>query len=155
MRMHAGLKRNARRGEHRRRAERSRPIALTCAIAVILMGSAIAPLRASISRCPERLPGPHAGFERSGPIPAAHWLLWGMKLFDGRQGKNPPPEFAPDNKVERSDGITLVWRFTLNQDLLMVCIYNGSGTYYYAHRKAPPGFCVMDDDNGLTRAWCE
>jgi hypothetical protein len=95
------------------------------------------------------------GFQQSGPVPAAHWLLWRMKLFDGRPGKNSPPEFAPDNTAERHEGFTSVWRFTLNQDLVMVCIYRGSGTYYFAHRQAPPGLCVMDDDNGLARAWCE
>jgi hypothetical protein len=123
--------------------------------AALALAFAATPALATELRCPPRLPGPHPGFEQSGPVPAAHWLLWGMKLFDGRPGKNPPPEFAPDNTVERRDGVTLVWRFTLNQDLLMVCVYNGSGTYYYTQRQAPPGLCVMDDDNGLTRAWCQ
>src|SRR5580658_8394716 len=103
-------------------------------VAGLALAFAATPALAAEQHCPPRLPGPHPGFEQSGPVPAAHWLLWGMKLFDGRPGKIPPPEFAPDSKAERRDGITLVWRFTLDQDLLMVCVYNGSGTYYYTHR---------------------
>jgi len=113
------------------------------------------PLAAAELHCPPRLPGPHIGFERSGPIPAAHWLLWRMRLFDGHPGNDVREEFAPDDKIERRDGFTSVWRFTADQDLLMVCLYDGSGSYYFAYRQAPPARCVMDDNNGLTRAWCE
>jgi hypothetical protein len=116
---------------------------------------ATSPLFAAELRCPPRLPGQHAGFAQSGPIPSAHWLLWRMRLFDGRPDNGTRKEFTPDSTIERRDGVTLVWRFTLDEDLLMVCIYDGSGTYYYARRQAPPGRCVLDDDNGLTRAWCD
>jgi hypothetical protein len=124
-----------------------------CAIGLMIMTAG--PLAAAELHCPPRLPGPHVGFELSGPIPAAHWLLWRMRLFEGRPSDDARKEFAPDDKIERRDGLTSVWRFTLDEDLLMVCIYNGSGSYYYARRQAPPGRCVMDDNNGLTRAWCE
>jgi hypothetical protein len=78
-----------------------------------------------------------------------------MRLFDGRPGDDARKGLPPDSTIERRDGFTSVWRFTTDEDLLMVCLYRGSGTYYYARRQVPPGRCVMDDDNGLTRAWCE
>jgi hypothetical protein len=78
-----------------------------------------------------------------------------MRLFEGQPGTDARKQFAPDSTIERPGGYTAVWRFTLDEDLLMVCVYRGSGTYYYARRQAPPGRCVMNDDNGLTQAWCE
>jgi hypothetical protein len=125
------------------------------ALTIGLMIFAARPLAAAEVHCPPRLPGPHAGFERSGPIPAAHWLLWRMRLFGIGPGNDPHKELAPDDKIERGDGSTSVWRFTADQDLLMVCLYDGSGSYYFAYRQTAPGRCVMDDSNGLTRAWCE
>lgn len=125
------------------------------ALAIGLIGIAAGRLSAAELHCPPRLPGPHAGFERSGPIPAAHWLLWRMRLFDGHPGNEARKEFAPDDKIERRDGSTSVWRFIADQDLLVVCLYDGSGSYYFAYHQSPPGRCVMDDNNGLIRAWCE
>jgi hypothetical protein len=123
-------------------------------LAAGLISLSAGPLFAAELRCPPRLPGPHAGFERSGPIPAAHWLLWRMRLFDGRPDNDVRKELTPDDKIARPDGSTSIWRFSADQDLLMVCLYD-RGSYYFAYRQPPIGRCVMDDSNGLIRAWCE
>ena len=139
-------------------AERLFTLINPAAVRTVVLGAIVLatnPGRAAEQRCPPRLPGLHAGFTQSGPIPAAHWLLWRMRLFDWGADKNPRPEFAPDKIIKRHDGFTSTWNFTLDEDLMMVCLYRGSGTYYFARRQAPPGRCVMDDENGLTRAWCE
>ena len=106
-------------------------------------------------RCPPRLPGPHVGFEQVGPVPAAHWLLWGMRLFDVAPGATPTGR-PPDNVAHNHDVVTETWRVLGHEPLLMmVCLYNGAGTYYQARLSPPPARCVLHDDNGLTMAWCE
>lgn len=109
-------------------------------------------------RCPPRLPGAHAGFEQVGPIPMAHWLLSQMRLFDGLPGeelKAAPADLAPDKTVERRGGFTSTWSFGASGDLLIVCAYNGSKTYYRARPGSLPSRCTMRNDNGLTQAWCD
>ncbi len=109
---------------------------------------------AGVLRCPPRLPGPHAGFVQIGPVPAAHWLLWRMRLFDAGNGRAAPKELAPGQMTEQSNGFTLTWHLSGVEDLLMVCRYNGSETYYRARPDPPPATCTMRNDNGLTQAWC-
>jgi hypothetical protein len=116
------------------------------------------PVTAAELRCPPRMPGPHEGFEQVGPVPTAHWLLRDMRLFDGPPGeelKVAPAELAPDQTLRQRDGFTSSWRFAGNEDLLMVCRYNGAGTYYRTRLQKPPTGCSMRDDNGLRQAWCE
>ena len=113
------------------------------------------PLAAADLRCPPRLPGPHPGFEQVGPIPAAHWLLWRMRLFNSSPSRDQPVELTPGVTAERRDAVTLTWHPAGIDDLVMVCLYNGSGTYYRAHPRSLPASCTMRNDNGLTQAWCE
>jgi hypothetical protein len=120
-----------------------------------LMILAASPLSAADLRCPPRLPGPHPGFEQVGPIPTAHWLLWRMQLFAAPPGREAPAELAPGQTIERSDSLTLTWHLAGNEDLLMICLYDGSGTYYRARPRPVPTSCTMRNDNGLTQAWCE
>jgi hypothetical protein len=120
--------------------------------ALILLAN---PLFAAELRCPPRMPAAHPGFEQSGPVPAGHWRLRRMRVFDSRPGGAAQSERAPDSTIQRRDGTTSIWRLTLTGDLLMVCIYDGAGTYYYARAEAQSERCVLDNDNGLTRAWCE
>jgi hypothetical protein len=101
------------------------------------------------------LPGPHAGFEQVGPVPAAHWLLWRMRLFNSPPGKEAPAELAPGQTVAGRGGFTSTWQLAGNEDLLMVCLYEGSRTTYRARPQPLPARCTLRDDNGLTQAWCE
>jgi len=81
-----------------------------------------------------------------------------MKLFDGPPGeelKAVPADLAPDRTRERSGGFTSAWRFAGNEDLLMVCTYDGSGTYYRARPSPLPSRCTLRNENGLTQAWCD
>jgi hypothetical protein len=78
-----------------------------------------------------------------------------MRLFDGRPSDGPRAEIAPDSVIQRRDGSTMVWQVTAGEDLLVVCLYDGSGTYYYARWQDTPGRCVMDDSTGLILAWCD
>jgi hypothetical protein len=112
--------------------------------------------------CPPRMPGPHPGFAQVGPVPAAHWLLRRMRLFDTAPYNAVGPnnavgnEVRPEHHAEDRDSVTSTWHFAGGEHLLMVCLYNGSGTYYVARPNPPPALCVTHDDaNGLTRAWCE
>jgi hypothetical protein len=120
-----------------------------------LMVLAVSPLSAADLRCPPRLPGPHPGFEQVGPVPAAHWLLWRMRLFDAPPGEHPSAELMPSLTVEHRDAFTLNWHISGDDDVLMLCLYDGSGTYYRARFHPPPVSCILRDDNGLTQAWCE
>jgi hypothetical protein len=118
----------------------------------------INPVSAAELRCPPRLPGAHAGFERVGPVPTAHWLLHDMRLFDGLEGeelKTAPAELAPDSSHENRGGFTSIWKFDGTGNLLLVCTYNGSGTYYRALTRQPPTRCISQSENGLTQAWCQ
>ena len=105
--------------------------------------------------CPPRMPGPHPGFDQVGPVPAAHWLLRRMRLFDTTRSQGAAKELAPGQTIGNGDGSTSTWRFSGNENLLMMCSYNGSGTYYVARPDPAPTLCVTHEDNGLTRAWCE
>jgi len=81
-----------------------------------------------------------------------------MRLFDGPPGeelKAYPAELAPDGTVERNRGFTSTWRFAGNENLLMVCTYDGSRTYYWAHVSPVPKACTLQDDGGLVQAWCD
>ena len=127
-------------------------------LALGMIAWATSPLAAAELRCPPRMPGLHEGFEQVGPVPTAHWLLQAMRLFDGPPGeelKQAPADLAPDQTVERRGGYTNTWRFTGSGDLLMVCTYNGSGTYYRARVHPLPSVCTLRDDNGLRQAWCD
>jgi hypothetical protein len=119
------------------------------------LASAVAPVAVAELRCPPRLPGPHPGFEQVGPIPAAHWLLWRMQLFDAAHGKAAPKELAPNQMIEQHNGFTLTWLLAGTEDLTIVCLYNGSATYYMAHPRPAPALCTMRNDNGLTQGSCE
>ena len=120
-----------------------------------LMALAVSPVSAADLRCPPRLPGPHPGFEQVGPVPTAHWLLWRMRLFDVPPGNDPATELAPSLTFEHRDVFTLTWHIGGDDDLLMLCLYDGSGTYYRARLRPPPADCILRDDNGLTQALCE
>jgi hypothetical protein len=140
------------------RAGRMPSFWVTSGLALILALIVSAPSHAIELRCPPRLPGPHPGFEQVGPVPTAHWLLRRMRLFDGPPGeelKSAPAELAPDRTTERRGGLTSTWRFAGEEDLLVVCIYDGSGTYYRAGPHPLPEKCTVRDDNGLSLAWCE
>jgi hypothetical protein len=124
------------------------------AISVLAMTS---PTQAAL-RCPPLMPSVHTGFARSGPVPTAHWQLWKMRLFDGLPGeelKTSPAELAPDSTTAHRGGFTSTWTFAGNETLLMVCVYNGSGTYYYASPGPLTRSCVAERSHGLTQAWCE
>jgi hypothetical protein len=115
------------------------------------------PLMAADVMCPPRLPGPHPGFEQVGPVPAAHWLLHRMRLFDvtpARQTNGAATEVHPERTVEGPDSFISTWHFAGSEDLEMICTYNGSGTYYRARLPASPSDCTIRDDNGLRLAWC-
>jgi len=127
------------------------------AVGVVLFGLtalAVGPLRAAALQCPPRLPGPHPGFEQIGPVPAAHWLLWRMQLFDAPPTKDAPIELAPRQMSTRHDGFIMTWQLKSAGDLLMMCRYDGSETYYRAHPGLPAN-CTIRNDDGLTQAWCE
>jgi hypothetical protein len=131
---------------------------ITGFFALAMTALAASPLTAAELRCPPRLPGTHAGFEQVGPVPAAHWLLRRMRLFNvplDATSKTPPAELLPDRTVEHGDVAISTWRFAGNENLLMVCSYNGSGTYYVSRVRPPPTSCAMLDTDGLRRAWCE
>jgi hypothetical protein len=115
----------------------------------------VGPLAAATLRCPPRLPGPHPGFEQIGRIPAAHWLLWRMQLFDLPQNKGNPTELLPAPTTVRRDGFTLNWQLSGTTDVRMLCLYNGSGTYYAARLHPPPTSCTLQNDDGLAQGWCE
>jgi hypothetical protein len=115
-------------------------------------------LSAAELRCPGRLPGPHPGFAQIGPIPTAHWLLWRMGLFTlppDNDSQIPLLEREPDSTTPRPDGYIATWHFANPADLLMICVYDGSATYYQARPRPPPTSCTTVSDNGLTLAWCE
>jgi len=81
-----------------------------------------------------------------------------MRLFDGPPGeelKTSPAELAPDSTRLTRGGFDSTWRFAGDEDLLMVCIYNGSGTYYRARPRPLPRACFLRKDNEVTRAWCD
>jgi hypothetical protein len=82
-----------------------------------------------------------------------------MRLFDGPPGeelKSSPAELAPDTtKVERGRGFTSTWRFAGSENLLMVCTFDGSRTYYRARVSPIPKTCTLHDDGGLVQAWCD
>jgi hypothetical protein len=104
------------------------------------------------------MPGIHGGFEQAGPVPTAHWQLRRLRLFDGSPGeelKTAPAELAPDGTTEHRGGFTSTWRFEGNEELLMVCDYNGSQTRYFASPRPLPRGCIMERTDGLTQAWCE
>jgi len=124
-----------------------------CLVTLTVM--ATTPVAAATLHCPPRLPGPHPGFEQIGPVPAAHWLLWRMRLFNVPPGKDTPTELLPAPPSVRRGGFTLTWHLTGTEGLLMACLYNGSGTYYRARLQSPPTDCTMQNDDGLTQAWCE
>ncbi len=127
-------------------------------LALSLAALASNPLFAATIRCPPMLPSAHPGFEQIGPVPAWHWQLMRLQLFEApatEASKTAPTERLPNESVERSDGYTLNWEFSGNEDLLMVCIYNGSATYYVAPLRPAPKICTMRNDNGLTQVWCE
>lgn len=127
-------------------------ICLGCLLSIVacLQNSLAAALR-----CPGRLPGPHPGFAQVGPVPTAHWLLWRMRLFDAQPGSNAAKELAPAGEVRQGDSYAMTWNLTGNEALVMVCLYDGSGTYYEAWPNPLPTSCALRDDNGLTLAWCE
>jgi hypothetical protein len=77
-----------------------------------------------------------------------------MRLYDAPPGAAPKP-LAPDDAVEFHDTVTETWRLSGGEHLLIVCDYNGSGTYYRARLGRPPARCVQHNDAGLTLAWCE
>jgi hypothetical protein len=127
-------------------------------VTLALVSVVRSPATAAELRCPPRMPGPHEGFEQVGPVPTAHWLLRDMRLFDGPPGeelKDAPTELAPDRTLRQRDRFTSSWRFAGDESLLMVCRYNGSGTYYRARFPKLPTSCSIRDDNGLRQAWCE
>ncbi len=115
---------------------------------------AIGPLAAATLQCPPRLPGPHPGFEQVGPVPSAHWLLWRMRLFDVPPGRDTPAELLPAPASVHPNGFTLNWQPTGTGDVQMLCLYDGSATYYQARLHPPPANCVLQSANGLTQAWC-
>ena len=121
---------------------------------LVLLATAINPLSAAELRCPPRIPGPHPGFAQVGPVPTAHWLLHRMRLFDVPSGE-AAKELPPGAIVKQRDGFTLSWNLTGSDSPLMICYYNGSGTYYLARVGPTPSRCTMRDDNGLRQAWCE
>lgn len=118
--------------------------------ALLLSSPAVAALR-----CPPRLPGPHPGFEQVGPVPAAHWLLWGMQLFDAPPERSSMRELVPDLTNRSGDSYTMTWHLAGVASPLMICRYNGSGTYYRARPSPVPTTCVLRDDDGLKQGWCD
>jgi hypothetical protein len=113
------------------------------------------PLAAATLHCPPRLPGPHAGFEQIGPVPTAHWLLWRLQLFNLPPGENRPAELPPAPAAVRQDGFTLTWHLAGSGDVQMLCLYDGSATYYRARLHPPPATCTLQNNNGLAQGWCE
>jgi hypothetical protein len=129
-----------------------------CGHAVLAFGLTlvtISPLAAATLRCPPRLPGPHPGFEQIGPVPAAHWLLWRLRLFSVPRGTGTPAELLPVPPSLWREGFTLTWHLTGTNDVLMQCLYDGAVTYYRARLHPPPIACTLQNDNGLTLAWCD
>ena len=120
-----------------------------------LMFVAISPHATATLRCPPRLPGPHPGFEQIGPVPTAHWLLWRLRLFDVPPNKGTPAELLPAPPTLPRGGFTLSWHLTGTDDVQMQCLYDGSATYYRALLHPPPANCTLQNDAGLTLAWCE
>jgi hypothetical protein len=81
-----------------------------------------------------------------------------MRLFDGPPGEGgaqPAAEFAPDQAVMRTGGYFESWSFSEGRSPVMICLYDGSGTYYRARPDPPPTSCSLRNDDGLTLAWCE
>jgi hypothetical protein len=80
-----------------------------------------------------------------------------MRLFDlppiGNL-KTMPAELVHGGTIESHDGFTSTWPLVAGVNPLMVCLYNGSGTYYRARPSPAPSDCTMRHDNGLTQAWC-
>jgi hypothetical protein len=134
------------------RAALTRPRALWCGLIAVMT---IARGAATDLRCPPRLPGPHPGFDQAGPVPAGHWLPRRMRLFNNPVGDGATAELAPANIIQDRDDFLATWRFAGGEELLMLCVYNGSGTYYYARPRPLPPRCTMRNDIGLTQAWCE
>jgi hypothetical protein len=115
----------------------------------------IRPLAGATLHCPPRLPGPHPGFEQIGPVPGAHWLLWRLRLFNLPPGQKTPGELPSAPPAEHRNGFTLTWHMTGTGDVQMLCLYDGSATYYRVQLHPPPTTCTLQNDNGLARAWCE
>lgn len=108
--------------------------------------------------CPTQLPSSHFGFEQVGPTPSNSKRLKGFRLFDGPPGeesKTAPVELAPDHTSEQPGGWTQTWRFAGNEDLLMVCVYTGSATYYRAQPRPIPGVCAVESKSARIVARCE
>ena len=132
------------------------PIATLFAFTLLILISLS--VSAATLTCPPSLPSTHPGFEQVGPVPTAHWQLKDMRLFDGPPGeetKPAPAQLAPDGTVTHQGGHTSTWKFGGKENLLVVCAYNGSATYYRARPNPPPKLCTLRQDRGLTRGWCD
>jgi hypothetical protein len=116
------------------------------------------PAFATPLRCPPLLPSAHEGFRQIGPVPTAHWQLHELRLFEvpiNEEAKSALARLAPGETHSDPGGFTSSWRFARAEELMMVCDYNGAGTYYLARLPPAPRICVMERQDGLTRAWCE
>jgi hypothetical protein len=78
-----------------------------------------------------------------------------VSLFNLPPSENTPTELPPAPAVVRWDGFTLIWRPTGADNVQMLCLYDGSATYYGARRHPPPTTCSLQNDNGLAQGWCE
>ena len=121
----------------------------------LLVSLTVRPLAAATLHCPPRLPGLHPGFEQVGPVPTAHWLLWRLQLFQLPPGENTAAELPPASTAVRRDGFTLTWHLAGAGDVQMLCLYDGSATYYRARLQPPPTACTLQNNNGLAQGWCE
>jgi hypothetical protein len=104
------------------------------------------------------MPGPHAGFQQMGPLPASKLPLRGLRLFDGPPGeetKDAPAELAPDGTTRRAGIETTQWRFAGDEHLLLVCEYRATTSYYRMALPSVPGACNMVHGPDGVVAGCE
>ena len=132
----------------------------TFAIAAAIVGglTAALPLYAAGLRCPAELPSQDSRFEQVGSTPARPAPLEGMRLFDGTPGeeaKAAPAELAPDDEAEAGGSLNVAWRLSGSENLLMVCDYRKSATYYRANVQPAPRSCSMKRNARGTVAYCE
>jgi hypothetical protein len=127
---------------------------------VLIAMFAFAPQGAGAAQivCPAQLPAAETSFEQVGPTPPKTATLDTMRLFDGPPGEEQrqfPAELAPDSAIQKHGTLTSTWIFAGNENLLLICDYRGTKTYYRTHVPHIPKTCTLHREAHQTTTSCE